>query len=77
VKDDKELYNYTFTYVSSTHNFTDWAAADSKLFYEEMVQAYDYLSSQIVNNLFVLSPSVEQRGPDTEHIEQEEKLLWK
>lgn len=77
VRDDAEFYHYTFTYISSTHNFTDWAAADSKLFYEEMDQAYDYLSSQIVNNLFVLSPSVEKRGPEKQHIEQEEKLLWK
>jgi hypothetical protein len=76
VKDDKELYNQTFTYISSTHNFTDWATADSKLFYEEMDQAYDYLSSQIVNNLLVLSPPGEQRGPDMQYIEHEEKRLW-
>ena len=65
VKDGTELYSHTFTYVSGSHSYMEWANDKSKLFYEKMDDAYDSLSSQIIMHLFVMTSSETQRevGP--------------
>jgi hypothetical protein len=56
VRDGSVFYNHRFWYRSKPYSYSTWAKNEAHLFREILDLAYQSLTEQIVNELFLLYP---------------------